>query len=104
MYYNDSKGHDRDFIDVRQTAGANLGKLVKNVFIHPSSKERQIWNIIITMFLIYNGLVIPMRIAFDLVEDLGAFVFDRIIDFPSLWTSSAISRRAYRGTTRRRTR
>lgn len=70
--------HDNT-IDVRQTAGANL-KLVKNVYIHPLSLRRQIWNIVVTTCLVYNGIVIPMRIAFDLVEDTGAFAFDRVID------------------------
>ena len=70
---------DQNIIDVRQTAGANL-KLVKNVWIHPNNHYREIWNVLITIFLLYNGLVIPVRIAFDLEESFDAFIFDRIID------------------------
>lgn len=69
----------KDIIDVKQTAGANL-KLVKNVWVHPSSTQRQLWNTWITLCLVYNGIVIPVRIAFDLIEDPAAFIFDRFID------------------------
>ncbi|CAM9141381.1 unnamed protein product, partial [Ectocarpus fasciculatus] len=53
---------------------------VKNVWIHPSSAERQLWNAWISFCLIYNGVVIPVRIAFDLEEGAGAYAFDRCID------------------------
>lgn len=80
MYASFNYGeHHEDIIDVKQTAGANL-KLVKNVWIHPSSAERQLWNAWISFCLIYNGVVIPVRIAFDLEEGAGAYAFDRCID------------------------
>ncbi len=68
-----------EIIDVLQAAGTNL-TIVQNVYIHPNSKLRNFWNTLVTSFLLYNGIIIPVRIAFNIYETGGAFIFDRIID------------------------
>lgn len=51
-------------------------------YINPYSNFRTRWDLLLSVVLIYNGFVIPLRLAFDMTDDLSSPLFwlDRMVD------------------------
>lgn len=50
--------------------------------VHPDSKFKKIWSVVLIFLLIYVATIMPFNIAFvDLDESQGWFIIDTIIDF-----------------------
>ena len=50
------------------------------LLIHPDSKFKIIWDLIIIFFSVYNALTIPYEFAYSLDTNIFFYVLDRILD------------------------
>lgn len=75
--------------DAERTALEDKHKLpgASKHVVHPYSNFRVRWDMMLVVVLCYNGFAIPLRVCFDIPEEIDFFfVLDRIIDFFFLGT------------------
>ncbi|CAM9173045.1 unnamed protein product, partial [Discosporangium mesarthrocarpum] len=48
--------------------------------VHPHDKRKLVWDLWVALLIVYSCVSVPLRIGFELEQDLGSIVLDGIVD------------------------